>query len=108
VLILCQERARFLLEQREAERREQLEQERKEMVERERRREERRDDQRLMAAAIRGPLVLVPYQQPEEELEASFCSTTSTASTLVLANENFVMDEVSLLTYTFDRISITL
>jgi hypothetical protein len=47
---LCQERARFLLEQREEERRE------AELArEQEMKREERRDDQRMMAAAIREP-----------------------------------------------------
>jgi len=107
---LCQERARFLLEQREEERRE-AEQARKEELEEERLREERRDDMRLGAAALREP-AYIPLEvvdlRCQEELDNSFMSTTSTASTLVLANENFVMDEVSLLTYTLYRISITL
>ena len=66
--------------------------------ERERRREDRRDDARLMAAAIREP-TFVPVEAVDlrcpEDLDASFLSTTSTASTLVLVNENFVHDEVS-------------
>jgi len=72
--------------------------------EREMRREERRDDAWLMAAAMREPTVIpleVVDLRCQEELDASFISTTSTASTLVLMNENFVHDEVSLLTYTF-------
>ena len=87
------------MEQREEERRE-AERER----EREIRREERRDDQRMMAAAIREPTRLpleVVDLRCQEELDESFSSTTSTASTLVLRNENFVNDEVSLLTYIF-------
>ena len=66
--------------------------------EREMRREERRDDARLMAAAIREPTIIpleVVDLRCQEELDASFISTTSTASTLVLMNENFVHDEVS-------------
>jgi len=102
---LCQERARFLLEQREEERRE------AELArEQEMKREERRDDQRMMAAAIREPSYLpleVVDLRCQEELDETFSSTTSTASTLIW-NENFLNDEVSLLTYTFDRISIIL
>ena len=78
------------------------------------RREERRDDVRMMAAAMREPPTQVPYMPLEvvdlrcqEELDETFSSTTSTASTLIY-NENFLMDEVSLLTYHFYRISITL
>ena len=86
--------------------REEAEQTRREEMERERemRREERRDDVRMMAAAMREPPTQVPYMPLEvvdlrcqEELDESFSSTTSTASTLILRNENFVSDEVSLL-----------
>jgi len=103
---LCQERARILQQERE-----EAEQARREELEEERLREERRDGMRLMAAAMREPVHLpleVVDLRCQEELDASFISTTSTASTLVLNNENFLMDEVSLLTYTFDRISIIL
>jgi hypothetical protein len=96
---LCQERARVLQQEREAQ-----EEARQEEMEREREREARRDDQRLMAAAIRGPPIHAPFMPLEvvdmrchESLDASFSSTTSTASTLILRNENFVNDEVSLL-----------
>jgi len=98
LLTLCQEQARFLLDQREEERRE-AELARREELEAERRREEYRDGQRLMTIAARGEAAALP------ELNIS---TASTASTLILENENFVMDEVSLLTFTFDRISRTL
>jgi len=91
---LCQEQARILQEERE-----EAERTRREEMEAERRREERRDDQRLMAAAIREGAAALPILNH---------STDSTASTLVLENENFLMDEVSLLTFTFDRISIIL
>ena len=81
VLILCQERARILQQERE-----EAEQARREDLEQERRREEYRDGQRLMnIAARRGAPAL-----PNLDL-----STASTASTLVLENENFVEDEVS-------------
>jgi len=87
VLILCQERARILAEERE-----EAERTRREELEQERRREEFRDGQRLMSiAARRGAPAL-----PDLNL-----STASTASTLIIENENFLMDEVSLLTYTF-------
>jgi len=92
---LCQERARVLLEQREEERRE-AEQARKEELESERRREEYRDGQRLMSIAARGGAAALP------DLDSS---NASTVSTLILENQNFLMDEVSLLTCT---ISITL
>jgi len=78
---LCQERARFLQQERERQ-----EEARREELEQERRREEYRDGQRLMSiAARRGAPAL-----PDLNL-----STASTASTLVLENENFVQDEVS-------------
>ena len=90
---MCKERARILQQERE-----EAEQARREELEQERRREERRDDQRLMAAAIREP-TFVPVEAVDlrcpEDLDVSFLSTTSTASTLVLVNENFVHDEVS-------------
>ena len=72
-----QERARILAEERE-----EAERTRREEME-----EERRDDMRLGAAAMREPALNI--------------SIASTASTLILNNENFVMDEVSLLPYTF-------
>jgi len=78
---LCQERARFLQQERERQ-----EEARREELEQERRREERRDGQRLMAIAMREGAAVLP------DLNVS---TASTASTLILSNENFVHDEVS-------------
>ena len=91
---MCQERARILQQERE-----EAEQARREELEQERRREERRDGQRLLAIAMREEAAVLPNLN---------VSTASTDSTLVLENENFLMDEVSLFICTFDRISIIL
>jgi len=99
---LCQESASFLAKERRAK-----EEARQEEMEREREREARQDDQWVMATAICRPLIHTPFMLLEvvdmrchESLDASFSSTFSTASTLIV-NENYLMDEVSLLTYTF-------
>ena len=84
---MCQERARILQQERE-----EAEQARREELEQERRREEFRDGQRLMSIAAREGAAALPDLNVSE---------ASTASTLILENENFLMDEVSLLTYVF-------
>ena len=84
---MCQERARILQQEREA-----AEQARREEMESERRREEYRDGQRLMSIAARRGAPALPNLD---------LSTASTTSTLILENENFLNDEVSLLTYVF-------